>query len=424
MSSHIEDNRKKAIEEADRKIKIASETKKALQTEEHFMNFLKSYNPESVERFIKYYAELKAHWHINADSMAHYRNSMGNHYYEKALQIFKEIFIKKLFNKQCRWVAGEMDLEGIEVSTDFFRFVDDPASCTFVEPISAKEFECYMQFLKTEEGQMSLNDDEDDDDEYASSSIAIEFYHHYRSVYIKRKRKELPLWFYFYDACFGTSHLLEPPYTRTDLEQQYLEIWEEEIHKRSLTPEQLKNWYHYSLAERKLHLENPELEKAYIEKQNQEYIEKKKNTPQYIHLSTYDKDMMLEIMHLIEPIEVIKYYEAEYAWRHRDDKGDLIAMDEDHLQKIKQYIPVQSSDDYRFALREAHAEYERKEVMELLPNIFDTYRQCFNNGTPFKWQKGKPPKPSGNDMRKRIIAARKWKGEPDNVDFLKKENLR
>jgi len=41
MSKHMDEHRKKEIEAAERKAKIMEETKKRLQTEERFVNFLK-----------------------------------------------------------------------------------------------------------------------------------------------------------------------------------------------------------------------------------------------------------------------------------------------------------------------------------------------------------------------------------------------
>ena len=424
MSKYAEELRQKEIEAAERKTKIAEETEIALRTEDRFVNFFKGYDESSVEKFIIYYSEMKAMWYSHADDRHRHRNNRANHYFTVAADLFKDIFLKKLFNVQCRWVAGEMDLPGIELSSDFFPFMIAPASCTFVEPITAQEFECYMQFLHIYDWDRCILIDDEAEEEYNTPEVAIEYYHDYRSAYLERDRDEIPHWFYFYDSCFGTDYLLELPYTRTDLEQEYHEIWDTEIYPKTLTPEQLKKWYHRSRAERKIHLENPELAKAHSEERQKIYALQDAEKPKYISLHTYNKEMMYELMGLIEPKEMTKYYDAEIAYDRRDDKAEMIDIDIIYLKEANEYIPVTSNDSYVEAIKEAYKSYERKEVFEILPTIFDTYCQCIKSGKPFNWHIEKPTYPRWNSQyRDNILAARKWKGEPENFDFLKKENL-
>ena len=349
---------------------------------------------------------------------------MDNHYFKVAAGLFKDIFLKKLFNVQCRWVAGEMDLPGIELSSDFFPLMIAPESCSFVEPITAKEFECYMQFLHIYDWDRYVLIDDEAKEEYHTPETAIEYYHYCRSAYLKRRRKEIPHWFNFYDSCFGTDYLMELPYTRTNLEQEYHEIWETEIHPKSLSPERLKKWYYRTRAERKLHLENPELAKAHSEERQKIYDQQRAEAPQYISLYTHNKEMMHELMNLIEPKEMIKYFDAEIAYDKKDEKAEMIEMDILYLKEVKEYVPIKSNDNYVLAIEAAYKEYERKEVFEILPHIFDTYCQCVKNGKPFNWYIEEHSYQRWDSRyRDRILAARKWKGEPENFDFLKKENL-
>ncbi len=427
MSDNLnEELKKKAVAEAERLSKIFEDTKTALQTEERFVNFLMNYHPDSVKSFIEHYARQKSYWYGHADDMHRFRTRMNGHYYDIAMEQFKDIYLKKLFNIQCRWVSGEMDLPGIELSSDFNKFINEPESCTFVEPITSREFECFMQFKQLGNWLPEVNGkrmEEGDDNYYNSAAIAITFYHRFRSNYTKRDIFECHPWFYFYDKCFNTESLLDLPALRTDLEQEYEEIWDEEIHTKTLTPEQLKNRYFLSRADRKLHLENPELHKAYIEEENIKYKEEHKNDPEYLYMSTYDRKLMDELVPLLEDREVVKYYKANDEWRRRLEWGERIEMTVIYLQKAKEYIPIESNDDYREAIKKANKYYENKMVMELLPLIFEKYCKCMSSGIAFEFKKDQSPHADFNSSREHIIEARIWKGEPGNLDFLKKENL-
>ncbi len=406
---------------------IYEDTLKQLRTEERFVNFLKNYDETSRENFIQYYAGRKASWYKYADDRYRYKKSAENRYYVKALEKFNDIFLKKLFNVKCHWVAGEMDLPGVEMSGDFNRFAAHPETCTFVEPISSREFACYMQFMQSTDWVPEFAPDEtgemEEDDDYYTPELTIDFYHHSRSLFSKRRKKEIPLWFRFYDKCFGTASLLDLRLIRSDLEQDYFDIWSNEIHLLTLTPEQAKYHTPMDRAMRKLHKESPEAREKFHEQQNRKWEEQQKSQPQYISLSTYDDKLMEELMPQIETREIIKYFRAEREWRRRDDKVDWIDYELICLQEAKELIPIISNSNYTVAIHEAYKAYEYQEILECLPMVYENYLESQKTGQPFNWSIGLRSRYFPGDSRDRILAARKWKGEPENFDFLKKENL-
>ena len=423
----FEELRNRDVEKAEKQSKMYEETIKQLQTEERFLNFFKGYNPQSVESFIKYYAQRKSDWYANADDRLRFRLRMDNHYFEEAMELFNEIFLKKLFDMKCRWVAGEMDLDGIESSVDFINFANDPNSCTFVEPITQKELDCYMQFKQLKNwvpsNRKKLEFDEEYDDGWASCVAPILYYHNQQSCFIENSITHIPPWFYYYDTWFGTAYLLDLPCRRTDLEEKYNDIWEEHIHPQTLSPEYLKTRKYQSLAMRKLHYENREIRDEHLKKLNEAYREEHKNDPKYIHLHVRNKEIMDEIVHNIESREVEKYYHATREWERRLEGGEEIEMDVIYLQELDEFVPINSNDDFRVAIKEAHDQYEERTMIEILPYIFDNYRQCIKNGEEFDWGTEEGKHKHSIDNRKKILEARVWKGEPTNFDFLKKENL-
>lgn len=409
----------KHIEKAEHINKIYQDCITELKTAERFVNYFKSYNDQSVKNFIEFYAGQKANWYSGVDLLYRHQLSKKNKWRWKALGMLKEIFIKKLFDLKCRWVAGEMDLEGIEVSPDFEKWACDPASCTAVEPITGEEFSCYMSFVEAQDDQDGR---QYDDEDRGTCDSALNFYHDYRSLFVGSHERLIPEWFHYYDRRFGTAPLLGLPVKRTDLEADYNDTWCTEIYAKTLTPEQLKTWSHSSRKQRKELRENPEKNKAHIEEQNRIYQERKKET-NYSHMSIYDREMMKELVALTEPPEVSKLYKASELWKKRRQGGEEIECTLIYMEEAKEYIPIEGDDDYREAIKKAFADYARRMKMETLPMLFEQYCECIQRGKPFDWSTGGDKKLSGNDLRDRIIAARKCKGEPENLDFLKKENL-
>ena len=413
----------KQLDEASQSAKIYNDTIHLLQTEERFVNFFKGYRQQSVEGFIKYYAGQKANWIMKADDMYNMRYNKNNKWRIKATKLLKEIYLKKLFNLQCRWVAGEMDLPGIEISSDFQTWMADPSSCPFVEPISPAELACYQEF--TEYYTPALIQ-EDQDNEIGTSYMAFEFYHLFRAGYTENHERLIPRWFGYYDKHFNTGHLLEASLVRKELEYDYNDIWAENIQYPTLTDVQKKHWVHRNRAFRKEMHENPEKHKAYIEEQNRRYYEHQKTEPQYISLSTYDTEQMEELMKEIETSEVRSFYRATHEWRKRRDGNEEIQTRIWELEKVKEWIPLEANEDYREAISKAYNEYNHRMTYTTLPVIINEYRQCIEQGKTFDWIKNEDSfiLSSIADTKKRILEARRFKGEPENFDFLKKENLK
>lgn len=429
---HSEEYNEKRVEEAERSTKLYEQTIAMLQTEERFVNFFKSYNKQSIEGFIKYYAQQKAYWYASADGFYNMRMSKESKWRHAAVELFKEIFLKKLFNIKCRWVAGEMDLPGIAHSHSFDRYEIDPCNCSFVEPITAEEFNCYMQFLEENHQRRQQEDGDDYHDDYddndGSSFSALHFYHKSRSDYSDPEyyEKLIPRWYRHYDAHFGTAPLMKLSTIRMDIELDWHEVWVVEIHRKSLTPEQLQGWTHLNRQQKKELRDNPEKEKAHQEEQSRLYEERKKKEPKYVHLSVYDREMMRELVSLIETTEVKKFWEANRAWHDRHSNHDMIDSTLIYLEEAKEYVPVESHDDYRIAIRNAYRDYSHKMKMETLPLVFEHYCECIRRGKPFDWKTKEESGYSSSgeeENAKRLLAARKVKGQPENFDFLKKENL-
>ncbi|HLG35063.1 MAG TPA: hypothetical protein VI757_09300, partial [Bacteroidia bacterium] len=304
-NDHTEKSLRDEIEKSERSLKIFNDTKKALQTEERFVNFFKGYNQSSVESFITSYAQQKAFWYSYSDSVAKNKMHERSIYRNNAVNALKEIYVKKLFDLKCRWVAGEMDLPGVETSHNFHRLEKKPELGTAIKPITEEEVNCYIAFLDYKKE----NPEKDYDD--PGTNLALHFYHQHKSTALEDFGDEeyIPVWFMFYDRRFGTDELLKLPTTRVDMECDLHDIWLEHIFPKTLTEEQLKTVTPHLNRTKRMELkQDKQKREAYFAEQNRQYEEQKKNSPKYEHMSTYDRKKMKTLVALIETPEVQKYY--------------------------------------------------------------------------------------------------------------------
>ena len=417
--NHAEEYNRKQVEESEAADKIYRETIKALQTEERFVNFFKNYNAQSVEGFIKYYASQKTNWYKYGNTFYNYRQSKKNVWRNSCIEMLKEIFSKKVFDLKCRWVAGEMDLPGIETSYDFYRWEKNPALCEAVEPITPKELGCYLSYL-------DLPEEAAEEESRSSLYRAFVQYHHDRAYAWEDSHEMIPRWFHYYDRHFGTAPLLLLPVTRVEIEEDYKEIWSIEIHQKTLPEEQRKNHYYVTRQQRVELNRNPEKRKAHQEEQNRKWKEEEKKRPKYEHISVHDRKKMDELVSLIETPEVRDWYRASRDWYERGRGEDRIFSELIGLKDAKEFISIESNDDYREAIKNAYEGYADRMKRETLPFVFEEYRETVMSKKAFNWKTNDLD--SGSDMvtntlKEHILAVRKLKGQPENFDFLKKENL-
>jgi hypothetical protein len=424
-NKHREELDAKQLAQKEAANNIYQDTIRALKTEERFVTFLKSYDPNSVEHFIAYYATLKTQWHTHGDSYAKRKNAKKNKWRYQAVACLKNIYDKKLFDLMCRWQAGEMDIEGIVVSEDFSNWLSNPAKAYSVPPITAAEVECYLAFLDHEPPV----DEDEDEWQDANASSAIGFFHSYMVVgMVEEAEKFIPPWFHFYDSHFNTAALRRLPVIRKTLEEDYHDIWTLEIHLKSLTEEQLK-YFCFRTRKQRLEMEaDPAKMKAWVDERNRLEELRQKDQPQYKHVSIYNRKLMDELVPLLESAEVRDNYRAYTEWHLRGKSEIAYSSTVTDLLEVREYVPVESSDNYEEALEKAHSQYLKKKTREVLPFIFEEYEEAIARGLPFDWRTSSyredmDDERSTEEIRKRLLAARVAIGEPANFDFLKKENL-
>ncbi len=414
-----DDFHKKEIDEKTKISNIYNQTLNDLKTEERFVNFFKTYNAQSVQNFSTYYASQKANWYKYADSIQKNLKSKKNRWRNTAVECLIFILKKKLFNLKCRWVAGEMDLPHIESSYDFQSLLYDlNKAAEVLEPINQKELLCFIDYYQNEDAKFNSYE----------GNILLDHYHKYKVTDLRPETgltDDYPTFYKIYDSTFDTGHLLELPLLRMELESDYVHIYTKEIQWHTFNENQKK---YIVLLDRKQRNElrsDAEKLKAHFEHLKAINQEREKNQVKYESISVYERDKMAKLVAQIETKEIQQYYKSVKEWDKRREFTEQIEMDKIILKEAKQWVPIEANTDYRKAIKSAFKSYEKKMTLETLPLIYEEYLSCVTNKKPFDWKTSEyeSTRNYSTEFNSHILQARKLLGEPENFDFLKKENL-
>jgi hypothetical protein len=416
---HYEDFLNKQLKEKEEDQLRYEQTVQQLKTEERFVNFFKSYEPASVASFIESYARQKVMWLRYSGSFEGYAAKRLQEKRKELVDILANVMEKKVFNLKCRWVAGEMDIEGVEVSADFEGWRTMPTVLEAAGAVTAEEFYCYLDHFK-EGGPQRLNRSGMPLDDVP---YAIHHYHFARSHGYRQQPEDfISEWFHCYDRHFGTAHLMRLPAVRTDLEADHWDEWARLVHLPSLSPEQQQTLRLTDRATRERLRTDPEFFRQWCEESDRIDADWQEKRPKYEYFHVYDQEIMEEVIRAIEPRETLQTYRNERRWRSLCSSDDVIFTPVEYLKQVKEYVPIASNDDYREAIRETYGAHLHSTHVQALIMLFEEYEDCIRNGQHFDWC-GKSRANNAEESRRRILEVRKLKGLPLNFDFLKKENL-
>ncbi len=413
-----EDYLNKQLEERAQDERLFEETKKQLATEERFVNFFKNYNPASVAQFIDHYAKMKVMWRRHAGNFEHYAAMQLQRDRRAVVQHLEVIMLKKLFNLKCRWVAGELDVEGIAISFDFENWRTMPALQAAVGPITAEEFYCYLDYFN--EGCPEPEDE--DGMPIGSAYSAFMNYHMYRSMSAPMALEQIPEWFYRYDRSFDTAALMHLPTTRTDLEMDHSDIYMLKVLYPSYGDKAPNPASYADRLTHKRMAEDPEFEKEWRAESNRIYWESQANQPQYEHFSLYNRERMDEVVAAIETRDMQQQFRTTRDWTDLSNRGEDLFTPTRYLSSVNEHVPVPAHEDYEVALREAYENHRGQTMAKALVLVFDEYETCQRTGQLFAWN-NESGGGTAAETRKRILGARAYMQLPENFDFLLKKNL-
>jgi hypothetical protein len=176
-----------------------------------YWDFFKCFQEESVHDFIIEYATKKAWYQVNGDRILSNRINEETRFRDIAYKCLWEIQQKKLYNLQCEWRAGLVEVEGISTTRDFLYWEKAISHCPFIEPVSLQEYELYCEYVRSGCYQEK------------------NWYVNWQDYDMFRERTDgselMPAWYRYFDGARGTSYLMLLPDRKGKEERQYLEAW-------------------------------------------------------------------------------------------------------------------------------------------------------------------------------------------------------
>jgi len=416
---HYEDHLNRELQKAEEEQRLYEQTMHELRTEERFVNFFKRHTPETVEQFIAYYAQQKVQWYGRAENYERYAVLQLQRERMAVVDLLANVMKKKVFDLKCRWVAGEMDIEGVEVSADFEGWKTMPALLEAAGTIRPDEFYCYLDYFK-EGGPKRL-------DRYSEERYSVHFmlhFYHYaraRSIHLDPE-EEIPEWFHHYDHHFGTAHLRHLSALRFEMEADQLDEWSRLVWLPSLDVEKQRTVRLTDRATVARLRSDPEFYRQWREEDARRDAERQKKMDMYDDFSVHDEEIMEKVIRAIEPREVLHMYRNECRLRAMRSADDFLFTPLNYLKEVKEHVAVDSHENYRESIQDAYYTHLHSTTVQALVMLYETYETCMRDGTPFDWGK-REGLYDAESSRKRILEIRQLKGLPANFDFLKKENL-
>lgn len=274
--------------------------------------YLAKFTESSADNFLEYYASEKATFLERGKFLRDRQLSNEAHFRNRAEKFYWQIAQKKLFNLQCQWRAGQIDLP-VEVSIEFHYWEKNIKACPFNDPVTSEDLEVMLKFLKKPHSDTEeyLFEEWQDYDGYKSQG---EF------------GAEYPDWYEFYDNHMGT-HLLSLPNIRGAEEERYLDAWRAEKFKDYKEP--------------------PKPEKPDI---------------------FYDSETTLAFIKAVEPYKILDFYRMYDAYRNEANTFSDLHEIWDILSREEEEVVVPQG---RFpeVLYETLHQLQAKKMERLLPMV-------------------------------------------------------
>ncbi|GAA4038700.1 hypothetical protein GCM10022409_25410 [Hymenobacter glaciei] len=321
---------------------------------------------------LREYAEKKASYLVNGPGWLEQEQFRAGWPRQQAYRRLWEIQQKKLFNLQCQWRAGQLELPGVTDGREFKEWGRAIEQCPLLDPVDEDDLALYLRYLASEDCQ-DLHAD-------ALRTTDWQAYESFRHWHLLEEagsgspghdmvRPDLPEglidslghlfnmfyrypdWYAFFDLYRGAGPLLRLPQVRFDApdaddpdadDPDADDPETEAAAPVPATPE-------------------PEADQA------------PDPEPALQYLSAYDLPLTETLLRQFEPPELLHYMRV---MEHRPEPDQLTQTAEntyDLLSEISQPVPIAASPDWRVALADAYLAHQRRVVSEALGEVYDEY---------------------------------------------------
>lgn len=229
------------FEEMDKKEQLTAKYLEELNADEAFVKYVNGFRGDAQESFKMDFAKFKADYELNKGDVFFRKKLFDNHFFNIAENAIYCIQQKKLFDAQCKWRAGLIEIPGITISYEFAYWGENIKRCKFISPINASEIKILEAFLLSNNNTDSFftNQRWQDYDAYKQDALNNE-----------GDSTILPSWYQFYDEQLGNENLLFLQDKKSELEKLYIELAKKENRPELsldeiLAEEQMQNMYSF-----------------------------------------------------------------------------------------------------------------------------------------------------------------------------------
>jgi hypothetical protein len=352
-----------------------SEVEQALRTEPRFVNFFQSYNPASVESFIRSYKWLKSFLMQHGKYWLEKEENETLQWINAAQKHLGYIQQKKLFDAQCLWRAEQLSLPEVEITTDFEMWEHDVLHCPFIEPLTASDVDLYVRYLQQDNIDFEMG--------------WFQNWQDYREIkeayHSENENRNFPEWYEFHINNKGGSYLLSLPDVRGEKENFYMSIAQKHYREQN--------------------------------KEKMEEFERTRDKRPFLQ-SAYDATFMRYFISTFENKELLEYYNAYRKTQEIENREEIENIIRVFFSE-KDLIPIEAHYDWREAIRKAYNTYKAKKIAEFLPDAFEEYElhltlQIQSEGHLDRFKTFKQIR---DGRAKMILLGRELNGEPLDFNF-------
>lgn len=370
----------KKVDEAAREAEERMEIEYDLRNNPAYKKFFSRFEPDNIEEFIKDYSSRKISWINWGKSFYQQREDQQLQYLLLAELCLWQIQQKKLFNLQCQWRAEKIKLQGVTVTPDFQYWQFHIRHCHFLPPITQWEFELYMDYMQSGESEIDPWECDNRFEWQDYKRITEESKHPE-----KQDENIFPYWYSYFDSKMGTGSLMDLPDIRGQKEERYIRLYHEHIAKNKplgisgmVEPWDNKNF-----------------------------------------LSAWEPKIVEEFIRTYENKQILKYYlfYHERSIKNMDSTDELAQEAFEDLREADEPVSIRSGNDWREALIETWEDYRNKQIVKLLPLVYDEYLQKHNLGITYEKEETPALVEHAEEWKNAIIKGRELAGEPPDLNF-------
>lgn len=334
-----------------RHTQIAAETEARLAADPAVQEWLKQFAQDGSGLLARY-ADDKATALVHGPGWLEDEEFLTTWPYQQAYRRLWEIQQKKLFNLQCLWRAGQVELPEVTDGHEFEKWGKSIHTCPVLDPIEEDDVELYRRYLRS-----------DDCQDLGALAVGTTGWQHYREFRAWLRLDDAgstspghdmvnpdlpdglieplghlfnmfycyPDWYAFYDLYRGTGPLLRLP----DVRGPYAEPDDDEDDATATPPDPA--------------------------------------APPLRYLSPHDLELTETLLKRFDSPELLRYMRVI---EHREEEDSLTRRARasyNCLKDLTEPVPVAAGPDWRQCLEDAYVAYQRRTLSAALGPVFDDY---------------------------------------------------